>query len=336
MTDLHNRLDEAIARRLKGQSQMDDELDPMLVGLDQLEALRPTPSLNTETALDGRRAFLAQAREELPSNHHRKQTIFPFLNFKEIFAMSRTARVAFVLVLVLIFVVFGGGGLTAFAAQSSLPGQSLYGVKIASENARLAYASDPEIIVALSTEFAARRIDEMTQLASVGHAVPPELLSRLDLHLAQALQETAAMNSPQTSLEQIQQMAQTESAVLAQDLKRIPNDPALEQAAEHINMARALAEAGLADPAQFRAEMLNQNGAFIMMPTSISPTMMPSAIPMPSKTPTMIPTMMPTFVPTTVPTMMPTSMPTMGTGNGMGGGGTNGGGGMGGGGGGMP
>jgi len=328
MIDSNDRLDEAIARRLAGPSPQENDPDPLLAGLDQLDALRDVPPLDLQAAAHGKRVFLTRAREILlpTPNRRQKRMGIPFLNFKEMFAMSHTARVMTAMLLAIVLLVFGGGGATVFAAQSSLPAEPLYGLKIAVEDARLSSTSDPAASVSLSTEFAARRIDEMIKLAAAQRLIPPELLTRLDLHLTQALWNAARLVSSQSALEQIRQMTETQSMALAQASSMAPSEPGLEQAAQYLETARSLADVGLTDPMQFRNLMLAPNipimppsGTPTMIPTSMPtgmptmPTRMPSAMPsmMPSVMPTMMPSAMPTTMPTSMPTMMPTAMPTM-------------------------
>lgn len=65
------------------------------------------------------------------------------------------------------------------AAQRSLPGDLLYGVKRGSERLRLDLASSPAHTAALCLEFATRRVDETLGLVAVGRAPDPAVLSDL-------------------------------------------------------------------------------------------------------------------------------------------------------------
>jgi hypothetical protein len=313
MTDLTDRLDEAIAHRLAGHLQLGDKIDPLLTGLDQLEALRDVPRLDIKAAAQGKQVFLTQARQILLTTPDSRQwwRLISFQNFKEAFAMSRLSRVMIAALLVIVIIVFGGGGAVAFAAQTSLPAEPFYGIKLAIEDARLSNTSDPSAAILLSEEYAARRIDEMVRLAATQHSIPPELLTRLDSHLTQALSSAAGLDTPQASLEQILQMAETQSMILTQARSMTPNDPSLEKAAQYLEIARGLAQMGLSDPIQFREQMLGQNVS--PMPPSALPTVFPSSLPsmMPSVIPSMMPSAMPTMMPSALPSMMPSALPSM-------------------------
>src|SRR5262245_36981030 len=69
------------------------------------------------------------------------------------------ARLALPLALALVLLL-GTLGIGVAAAQSSLPGQPLYGLKRQSEQLRLQLANDAEQTVELRLQFASRRIDE--------------------------------------------------------------------------------------------------------------------------------------------------------------------------------
>lgn len=83
-------------------------------------------------------------------------------------SMARGATVSVLAVVLLL----GSGGYVVSAAESSLPGQSLYGVKTAVEEFRLKIANDPRERVALEIEFAERRLDELTRISKESAGSP--------------------------------------------------------------------------------------------------------------------------------------------------------------------
>lgn len=72
-------------------------------------------------------------------------------------------RLAFACLSLALALSVGSAGI-AYAAQDSLPGDGLYGLKIGIENARLAVASAPDARVRLLTEFTDQRIAEASAL----------------------------------------------------------------------------------------------------------------------------------------------------------------------------
>jgi len=83
---------------------------------------------------------------------------------KEFLVMHKTV-IAIVLVLV---VVFGGSAASAYAAQGSLPGDALYPMKTAIENASVDFSVDPASEVRLYLSLAEKRIAEIESLGAEG------------------------------------------------------------------------------------------------------------------------------------------------------------------------
>jgi hypothetical protein len=65
---------------------------------------------------------------------------------------------------------FGGAGMTAYASQTALPGDRLYSVKIAVEEAQVSLSRDTAGDAQLYLEFTERRLDEMAGLIAAGRA----------------------------------------------------------------------------------------------------------------------------------------------------------------------
>ena len=70
-----------------------------------------------------------------------------------------------VVVLVLAFL-FGSTGITAFAANNALPGDTLYGVKTTLEQTRISLAQDAAVRAGLYLQFAETRLQEISRLIS--------------------------------------------------------------------------------------------------------------------------------------------------------------------------
>ena len=87
----------------------------------------------------------------------------------------------------------------ALAAQNSLPGDSLYAVKEAVEEARVLLTWDAARRARLRLEYAERRLAEVTRLSQQGrfNETPPALRNyEVQLHLALQEAESAARNNP--------------------------------------------------------------------------------------------------------------------------------------------
>jgi hypothetical protein len=152
-----------------------DQMDPRLY--EQLDLLRPTSPRNPEAAAQGRARFLTELETlELASPEQRRKGILPTwfterINRRLAYAGNRTARFSLssaFLVITLLAFLFGGAGMTAYAAQSALPGDILYPVKSSLEQAQLALSANPAGRAELQMGFAERRLDEIAGLIKGG------------------------------------------------------------------------------------------------------------------------------------------------------------------------
>lgn len=153
------------------EQPIDPELDR------RLQQLRAVPPRNPEAAASGRAKFIAEvdemAKEQGFSNHNQFTGGNRFYQrWKEKWNMaSPRFRTVFSLVAAIVLVavfLFGGAGITAYAAQSALPGDALYGVKTGVEQTRVSLAGDAADRAQLSLAFAERRLDEIARLIANG------------------------------------------------------------------------------------------------------------------------------------------------------------------------
>ena len=143
-------------------------------------------------------------------------------------------RLAFVCLSLAMALVVGSAGI-AYAAQDTLPGDSLYGVKLGIERARLALAIDPDARVQLLTGFADKRIAEAGAL--IGSNREKDLGQALDEYQAevdkvQMLAGELPAGDRSAVLAEIQSHLQQHIAVLqsVRDLAPAAAQPALDQA----------------------------------------------------------------------------------------------------------
>jgi len=107
---------------------------------------------------------------------------------------------ALTLIAVLVIMIFGSTTMTAFAAQGALPGDHLYGVKVAVENMRLSLATGQAEQAQLNLGYAEARLNEMISLASLGrYSEILPVAGRFEQHIQEAKATLAALdleNSP--------------------------------------------------------------------------------------------------------------------------------------------
>ncbi len=177
----------------------DQELAPWF------EALRKQPvTRSAERTKAGKERYLNFAKS-LPApvssrskNRLKGWNLFPIpmLTRKEFQPMASLIAT----ILVIASLVIGGGGVTVAAAQFSLPDQPLYGIKLASENARLALAQgEPLQQAELSFQFTLRRLSEIQAMLQRGQMPAEALLQRAQQQLDLALQQAANLPPEQAN-----------------------------------------------------------------------------------------------------------------------------------------
>ncbi|MPM33837.1 hypothetical protein SDC9_80418 [bioreactor metagenome] len=191
----------------------------------KLSILRSTDSRDPLRTQSGRNRFMEEARNlnlsvspddqpRLSKGKQKFQHLFPFAN-KETQRMTNLITSA----IVILTLIFGGGGITVAAAQSSQPNSPLYEIKLLSEDVQLALTSDPDVQVQTALNFAARRLQEIQTLINDGQPIPAELAARYDLEVTQAIRY--AMNQPDNEVGQTMTQIKTQLEIQARVLDQI-------------------------------------------------------------------------------------------------------------------
>jgi hypothetical protein len=233
--------------------------DPKIEKL--LEPLRPVPPRDRLAAVQGRGRFLAQAAtlrntQPIPRRQGRLAMLFSpsFLYRKEKFAMLAT-------IIVVLALLFGGTAGTAYAAQSSLPGETLYPVKTLIEDIRLDLTKDPDKQYALLDQYLSTRFAEMDEMKAQGIPLNSAIANRLLLQLDQML-TLAASQSDDKMVENLDHlyiriMDQDRLSWYDDDLEGEVYGLGL-QLREEINTRAQLMVEGTEDPIEFRLELQNR------------------------------------------------------------------------------
>jgi uncharacterized membrane protein YgcG len=260
---------------------MTDKFDEVLT---QLEPLRFTPARSEAAARSGLQDFLNEAaRLRLPVSARPQRRLIGWmsqlrLRFKSNQERSPMFALAIKLVLVLA-VMLGGAGVTAAAAQSSLPNEALYPLKLFIEEVQWGSAPSPEAQIDVQLDHAQQRVREMTQLAEQGAAIPADVPVRLQTQLQATLQIAAQLDdqSMQAALDRIQ--------LRMQDHLREMDQLHLNEAAGILTQVRAMAQLGQSDPQAFRARFSYGRSEDAPTPPQNTPRANPSRTPQPSHTP---------------------------------------------------
>jgi len=154
-------------------------------------------------------------------------------------------------ILIIFSMILGGTSATVYAAQDSLPEQTLYPVKVLSEDLAIQIPRSPARKLVLLLDYADRRVTELGALVDSGDQPPESLVERYEVHLDRALQLVSEMEASRmlAALTQVQSRLEKQ----ARYLENLPHDGALLiRARETIRLRLRWAEFGLADPEQFR------------------------------------------------------------------------------------
>ena len=221
--------------------------------LARINALHEVPERDPAQVRMGRQAFLAEARTLHPAVSVRSKR--RLMGWTRIFKKERSPMFTFARIVLLVAIAFGTTGVTAYAAQESLPDQALYSVKTWIEDIRLGITSGPQADFDLLLGFVQERIEEMESLASEGRPITNRVTTRLSQQLQLMLQLAAEMDNPALlrSMEQVQERSQNQLQTLEQLRVNAPEDAeALGLATQAMNNIRNTAEGAIEDPLTFR------------------------------------------------------------------------------------
>ena len=183
-----NILDECIERLLQGES-VEQCLERYPKHAVQLEPLLRVAKATRETSsVEPRPEFKAQARYQIESLLHAKgQKAGP----RRLPLVSWVPRWAVVVAAVFLVILLAGSG-TVAASSSSLPGDTLYPVKTATERVWLSMTFSDTARARLQAKLADRRVAEMARMAERGNTERmEELAARFSAHLKK-IEELAA------------------------------------------------------------------------------------------------------------------------------------------------
>lgn len=167
----------------------------------------------------------------------------------------------------MLVLVFAGTATTVYAAQDSLPGQTLYALKTLSEDALISLMPSASGRLSLTLDFSDRRLEEMAALQSAGRPIPQSLVDRLQGELDRTLQLAAGMTDPAMaqSLDQAFRRTQGQLQAMAALVEHNPDAPLLAVVYARLQEQAGVVELGKTDPQGFRLKInrlsQDKNGA---------------------------------------------------------------------------
>ena len=241
-------------------NQADDELDRY--GKRLLAPMREAPPMDVQISAQEKARFLGQA-EELRKDLTLAPKAVRSRQSRNIFdVFKRKQGIYFIKAMAITILVLGilfGSSFTVYAAQSSLPGETLYAVKSFSEDVRLSLTTSSQDKLNLILDYTNRRADEINQLAARGKALPEQTSKRYQNELESALQLAADMNDEQMqhALGQIKRQAERQGMTLEDLITGLPDQagPAIIHLQQRLQEQVNLTTFGEKDPQGFRLEM---------------------------------------------------------------------------------
>ncbi len=232
-----------------------------------LEPLQEVPERDPSSTRTGRAAFLAQAArmraDSAVKARDRKAGWMPFL---AVFPIRQRQMVrAFVALALVILVLFGGAGTTLAAAQESLPGESLYGVKLWSEDSLLSLTPSTTMQMEYILDFTDRRLGEIEVLISEGKPIPERVITRLQEQLEEVLHLAVNLEDDQMviELDQVRTRAESQVQTLASLARMAPlaDQPVLTRMQLRLREQLELAGMGQQNGEEFKRQMQQRHGA---------------------------------------------------------------------------
>lgn len=223
-----------------------DELRPLLHIAASIPPERGTPS--PEFKQRTRNRLLEAMGPQMAHVKYGRQSAGGWFRLR----LARAFSPAVLALIVLSVVVVAGGG-TAYASQSSLPGDTLYPVKTGVENLQLAVTFSHQSRADLHLKLAERRIDEAAMQLNLKRALSAPALATVARQIDEALREMEQALPEDTTplLTRLAQSTLNQQVILGQLLTTCPQaaQPALRQALEVMRRGNIIAQVAYGNPA---------------------------------------------------------------------------------------
>ena len=237
------KAEDEFGKRILSPLQTTAILDPQVAAEEKTSYLLLAENLRQRINLGPWREEIQQERVTLTA-YHRKHTL--------------TLLRGLAAVLVIIIILFGTS-LTVSASQDSLPGESLYPLKVISEDIQLSLTRSPEAKLDITLDHTNRRVEEITNLLAMGKTIPLQSADRFEGELEGALLLAAQMEDKQMqdALWEIKNYAESQGTTLEELINKLPGqaEPAILHLQERLREQISLSSFGEIDPKTFRWEI---------------------------------------------------------------------------------
>lgn len=217
----------------------------------QLKKLEDVPVRNPLKAEATRSRFISTAKNISNNNVglNSKQSWWSAIFLKREISMKIS------IILVILSLLFGGAGVTAVAAQTSLPGELVYPVKLLIEDIQIELTNNAEDSVNFALKFANRRFVEIQQLLEDGLMPPDPVVVRWQNHLLTAAQKALESDDELVLLDEIKEALLQQSQTMNQLKLGAATEPWMNQFKYQIANQIGMIEAGITSPDLLEKEL---------------------------------------------------------------------------------
>lgn len=201
-------------------------------------------------------AALHEAVSPVGENRRKGWNQIPLFRRKEKFSMAATITT----IILVVTLVLGGTGGSVYAAQSSLPNDALYPLKLFSENIQEAFTSNTGTEMELQLQFANRRMEEIAAMNGEGKVPPEAAVERLRTRLENALRLASSMDEENITpaLLRIQKQLHIQEQILLQLNSNDSNTSLLLRAREVLQEQIRKVNSGLEQPLKLQQQLHKQ------------------------------------------------------------------------------
>ncbi|MDF1513438.1 MAG: DUF5667 domain-containing protein [Anaerolineae bacterium] len=217
-----------------------------------IKALQAVPSPEPHKWRVDRQKYLSYGAELAMLHQDRKQAQpDQHTGVISIFIKEKTPMAIALKALVVLTLLFGGTVGTASAAEGSIPGSTLYPVKMQLENWQLNTVKEPQRQAILALKFAQNRMDEVEILMYGDQEVPAGVVERYQEQLRTALQAIESLPEPlkEQLKNQVRSMLALHTETMTRLQQRTRADGELEEALQSMNRVMEQLQAQLGERA---------------------------------------------------------------------------------------
>lgn len=174
------------------------------------------------------------------------------MNLKEVSIMKIAS------ILVILGLLFGGSGATVAAAQTSMPGDMLYPVKMLTEDIQMDLTNDEANKFELAMKFTQRRYDEIQAVLEDGGTPSEEMVAQYQQQIKHNLEIAVELDDPTEAVEEVHSMLQNQNMAMTQTMHFEEVEPFQYQMQSMMQYHLQMIEENQENIEQLKLQMQNQ------------------------------------------------------------------------------